>query len=79
MGWNGGGPSIGDPKDNNHAYVCRVSRPRQFLGGDSLRRLFRDVADLSRDVGANLLGIVLDACLLSLFLVHLRTNQQGLI
>jgi len=41
-----------------------------------LRGLFRDVADLSRAVGANLLGIVLDACLLSLFLVHLRSDQQ---
>jgi len=77
MGWNGGGPSIGDPNDNNRAYVRRVSRPWQFLGGDSLRRLFRDGADLSRALGANLLGIVLDACLLSLFLVHLRTDQQG--
>jgi hypothetical protein len=55
----------------------RQTRPSTCCRKDNrMRSSLRDTIDLGRDIGAHLLGMVLDACLLSLFLVHLRLSNR---
>ena len=45
---------------------------RFFVAGDSMRELVRETVDLGSSVSLSLLRIILDTCLLSIFISHIQ-------